>query len=235
LSFANSELLGNISQWFRPLIGSLPYNKKNVEEAQKAVLARTKVLETHLHTNTFLVGERISLADIFVHTLLLRGFQRVFDAKFREAHPNLIRWYETIGNQPFYTAVLPPVEYITEAVKYTPPKKEAAPKKEVPVREKKEATPKKKEAEEEEEEDKPAPKAKHPLDSLPRATFALDEWKRQYSNEDTPVALKWFWQNVNFTEYTLWKVSYKYNDELTLTFMSSNLIGRPFLCGFWHY
>lgn len=37
--------------------------------------------------------------------------------------------------------------------------------------------------------------------------------------------MAWFWKNVNFEEYSLWKVDYKYNDELTLTFMSNNLIG----------
>jgi elongation factor 1-gamma len=29
-------------------------------------------------------------------------------------------------------------------------------------------------------------------------------------------------------DYSLWRADYKYNDELTLTFMSSNLIGESF-------
>jgi len=38
--------------------------------------------------------------------------------------------------------------------------------------------------------------------------------------------MKWFWENLSFDQdYSLWKVKYKYNDELTLTFMSNNLIG----------
>ena len=53
--------------------------------------------------------------------------------------------------------------------------------------------------------------------------------KRKYSNEDTrEVALPWFWSNMNFDEYSLWTVDYKYNDELTQTFMTSNLIGGFF-------
>jgi len=85
--------------------------------------------------------------------------------------------------------------------------KEAAPK------------PKAKEVEEEEEPAVEAPKAKHPLEALPKPTLPLDEWKRQYSNNDTPDALKWFWENYNPEEYSLWKVDYKYNDELTQVFM----------------
>ncbi|KAG0295128.1 hypothetical protein BGZ98_001511 [Dissophora globulifera] len=54
----------------------------------------------------------------------------------------------------------------------------------------------------------------------------LDEWKRQYSNNDTPVATKWLWENIDLTtDYSIWKVDYKYNDELTKLYMSNNLAG----------
>jgi elongation factor 1-gamma len=56
----------------------------------------------------------------------------------------------------------------------------------------------------------------------------LDEWKRQYSNNDTPDALKWFWENFKPEEYSLWKLDNKYNEELTQIFMTSNLIGGFF-------
>ncbi|KAG9634569.1 eEF1-gamma domain-containing protein, partial [Aureobasidium melanogenum] len=36
------------------------------------------------------------------------------------------------------------------------------------------------------------------------------------------------WENANFEEYSLWRMDYKYNDELTMTFMTSNLIGGFF-------
>lgn len=53
--------------------------------------------------------------------------------------------------------------------------------------------------------------------------------KRKYSNEETrEVALPWFWENCKFDEYSIWRVDYKYNDELTMTFMTSNLIGGFF-------
>jgi elongation factor 1-gamma len=123
-----------------------------------------------------------------------------------------------------YSAVTGELKFIDEAVKYTPPKKE--PKKEVPKAEKKVEKPA---ADEEDEPAPAAPKAKHPLEALGKPTLALDDWKRKYSNEDTrPVALPWFWENFKADEYSLWAVDYKYNDELTLTFMSANLIGGFF-------
>ena len=84
-------------------------------------------------------------------------------------------------------------------------------------------------AADDDEDDEPAvqePKAKHPCDLLGKPTFNLEDWKRKYSNEDTPVAMKWFEENYKPDEYSLWLVDYKYNEELTKkVFMSSNLIG----------
>jgi len=40
--------------------------------------------------------------------------------------------------------------------------------------------------------------------------------------------LPWFWENYKPDEYSLYKVDYKYNEELTMTFMTSNLIGMGF-------
>ena len=223
MSFANSEILTPLGGWFRPILGRDPYNKKNVEDSQKAALKAINALESHLLTHTYLVSERLTLADIFSAGIIARGFEYFFDKKWRDENPNVTRWYETVRNQKTYHDVAGDLKFIEEPIKYTPPKKEAKPKQEAP----KAAAKPKKEEPEEEEEAAPAPKPKHPLEGLPRATFVLDDWKRKYSNEETrEVALPWFWENVNFEEYSLYQVDYKYNDELTLTFMTANLIGE---------
>ncbi|KAI4278871.1 MAG: hypothetical protein LQ337_000681 [Flavoplaca oasis] len=228
MSFANTEVLPGLAGWFRPCIGRDPFNKKSVEDSKKAALAAVKVLEEHLWINTFLVGERLSLADLFTASVISRGFQYFFDKKWRSENPNVTRWYETVCNQPMYLEIGGRPTLIEEAIKEIPPKKE---KEEKP---KKEQAPKAAsktkakgvdEEEEEDEEAKPAPKPKHPLEALPKPNLAIDDWKRKYSNEETrEVALPWFWENFNPEEYSLWKLDYKYNGELTQVFMSSNLI-----------
>ncbi|KAI9158750.1 Elongation factor 1-gamma 1 [Paramyrothecium foliicola] len=219
MSYANTEILPKLAGGYRPLLGLDPYNKKNVEESLKAAQKTVDVVEEHLLHNTYLVGERITLADLFAAGIISRGFQYFYDKAWRSANPNVTRWFETVVNQPIYSAVANKLEFLaTPALTNVAPKKEAAPKKETPK-------PAPKAPAAEEEEAAPAPKPKHPIDLLPRATFPLDEWKRQYSNLDTPAAMKWFWENANFEEYSLWRVDYKYNDELTMVFMSNNLIG----------
>jgi elongation factor 1-gamma len=77
MSFANSEVLSPLGDWFRPLIGRGPYNKKNVDSAEAVARKSIGVVENHLTLNTFLVGERLSLADIFAASIFARGFEFV--------------------------------------------------------------------------------------------------------------------------------------------------------------
>ncbi|KAI8657402.1 hypothetical protein NCS57_01118300 [Fusarium keratoplasticum] len=225
LSFFNSEVLPRLGAWIEPLKGVVPYNKKNVDEASKAALKAFDVVEDHLIRNTYLVGERITLADLFAASITLRGFQYFFDKTYREEHPALTRWFETVRSQPIFSEVAEQVEFLeTPALTNTPPKKPEQPKKEAaPKKEKEAPAPAAAPA----AEDAPAPpKPKHPLELLGKPSFPLDEWKRQYSNiKNHDEAMKYFWENFNFEEWSIWKVDYKYNDELTLTFMSNNLIG----------
>ena len=221
MSFFNQEVLTPLGGWFRPLQGREPYNKKSVEDNQKAALKAISVVEAHLRDNTYLSGERITLADLFAAGIISRGFQFFFDKEWRKANPNTTRWYETVYNQPIYSAVAGKLNFIDEPVlKNVAPKKVEA-KKEAPK-------PKAAPAPAAEEPAAEAPRPKHPCEALPKPSVPLDEWKRQYSNSDTPVALKWFWENMKPEDYSVWAVDYKYNDELTQTFMTSNLIGGFF-------
>merc|ERR1712224_60029 len=71
-------------------------------------------------------------------------------------------------------------------------------------------------------------KAKNPLDELPKSSFILDAWKKQYSNApggDCYKAMPWFWENGDFEGYSLHIAKYKYNEENKVAFMVSNLIG----------
>ena len=115
------------------------------------------------------------------------------------------------------------VEKVKEA-KVEKPKAEEKPKEEKKPKEKAKK-------EEEDDEDEPAEqeeKVKIPMDSLPPSTFVLDAFKRAYSNEETSVAIEHFWKNFDSTGYSIWRMEYKYPEELRLIFMSSNLVGGFF-------
>lgn len=227
MTFINFEFFTALAEQFTFLPPSnRPYNKANVAAAEKKSDAAADVIEKFLVTRTFLVGQRITLADIFLANHLVRPFATCLDASWRAAHPNILRHFNTIVHQPNFIAVLGQEPVLTEKkVEFTPPKKEkAAPSAAAAKPEKK------KQNKADDEEDEPLvpaePKAKHPCEALGSAKcFPFDEWKRQYSNNDFPVAMKWLEEHIDLSEYTFWKITYKYNEELTQVFMSANLIG----------
>jgi elongation factor 1-gamma len=107
--------------------------------------------------------------------LISRAFEYLYDAEWRTAHPSITRWYDTVRNQSIYSDVAEKKDFIEKAIPNVAPKKEEKPKEAKAQQPKQEK--KKKEADDEEEDDKPAePKAKHPLEALPKATFVLDDW-----------------------------------------------------------
>merc|ERR1712107_32385 len=76
------------------------------QRAKEDIKGVMKALNDHLLAKTFLVGERISLADIAVCCTLLSLYKQVMDPSFRGAYQNVNRWFTTVVNQPNAKAVL---------------------------------------------------------------------------------------------------------------------------------
>ena len=60
---------------------------------------------------------------------------------------------------------------------------------------------------------------------MSKSAFVLDEWKRQYSNNDTPVACQWLWDNWDPEGYSWYKLTNKYAYEQEKAWMAANLVG----------
>jgi len=238
MCWADSEVLPASCTWVFPCMGIMQYNKNSTERAKEDVKAALNALNNHLLTRTYLVGERVSLADIAVCCTMMNLYKLVLDPAFRKPYGNVNRWFTTVINQPNVKAVVGDFALCTKMAEFDAKKfaefsgkgkKEEKPKKEKKAAEK--PAEKKAAKKPEPAEDAPAPapeKKKDPMDLLPAGTFNMDEFKRTYSNNDEDVAIKWFWENFDAEHYSIWRGDYKYNDELTMVFMSSNLIGGMF-------
>jgi elongation factor 1-gamma len=190
-----------------------------------------------LETRTYLVGERLSLADIIMASTLSNPYRMVLDARFRTPYPNVNRWFDSMCQQPEIEVVLKLANSGWCVVSQTA-KKKAAPKKEAakeetaaaaPKEEAKKAEKPKKKAndddDDEEEEEEQEEKKKNELDSLPKSNFVMDEWKRFFSNNPLDTALPFLWEKFDNEGWSMWFCEYKYNNELTKTFMTANLVG----------
>ncbi|XP_071497662.1 elongation factor 1-gamma-like [Diadema antillarum] len=244
VNLADNEIEPSASTWVFPTLGVMQFNKQATEKAKGHLRAVMGFLDEYLKTRTFLVGERVTLADISVACNLLLAYRQVFDKAFRQGFVNLNRWFVTFINQPEVKAVLGEVSLCEKAAQFDAKKfnelsgggakkekkekKEQKPKQEKPKQEKKA----KKEVEEDEDEAPPPPKPKKdPFADLPPSNFNMDEFKRCYSNNDTEtVAVPFFWEKFDKEGYSLWLCDYDYPDHIksNRVFQTCNLVGGMF-------
>ncbi|GFQ00582.1 elongation factor 1-gamma 2 [Phtheirospermum japonicum] len=230
MDFSASEIDSNIGGWLYPRLGYRAY----IPQAEEVAIANLKralgALNTHLASNTYLVGHGVTLADIVMVCNLAYGFKTILTKSFTSEFPHVERYIWTLVNQPNFKKVWGEVKQ-AEAVPAVASKKPAQTKeaakpkaKEQPKKEvkKEEAKPS------EEAEEAPKPKPKNPLDLLPPSKMVLDDWKRLYSNTKSnfrEVAVKGFWDMFDPEGYSLWFCDYKYNDENTVSFVTLNKVG----------
>lgn len=234
IDFSSLEIDTNILRWFIPRVGFAVYLPQAEEAAIASLKRALAALNTHLASNTYLVGHSVTLADIIMTCNLTLGFSRILTKSFTSEFPHVERYFWTMVNIPNFRKILgeikqaesvPPVQSAkkpTQSKEPAKPKAQAEPKKEAA---KETAKPKVEDAGEEEA---PKPKPKNPLDLLPPSKMILDEWKRLYSNTKTnfrEVAIKGFWDMYDPEGYSLWFCDYKYNDENTVSFVTLNKVG----------
>ncbi|XRB00537.1 elongation factor 1-gamma [Pycnococcus provasolii] len=108
IDVSTNEIDAPLNSWVLPIIGVWPKDAAKEKAAQEAVRKGLAVLEKHLMTHTYLVGDTVTLADIVCVCNLFPGFTvpGVFDANFRKGFPNTTRYFTTVVNQPAFKKVL---------------------------------------------------------------------------------------------------------------------------------
>jgi len=117
--FADNTLASAVHGWIFPIWGLAQFNKashsKFVEDLKKGLT----VLNSHLLTRTYLVGESVSLVDIICACQPLPTFKQALSSEHRESFKNIVRWFTTCVNQPQFKEDLGTVELATEEAKFT--------------------------------------------------------------------------------------------------------------------
>lgn len=246
IDVSTNEVDKFVLDWLLPIMYYKPYSKEGEEAAIEGVKKGMKLLNDHLASRTFLVGDDVTLADIIAFCNSYWGYTRAFDAAFRAEFPHVTRWFQTLAHQPQFKKVTGDITLAAAAPKYTPKEgaekpaaKAAAPKAEKPAA--KPAAPAAAADDGEGGEEKP--KGKNPLDLLPPSKMVLDSYKRLYSN--TPpaqfreIAVKGLWEgadipksptNEHFEGYdpegfSVWLCEYKYPEENTVNYVTMNKVG----------
>jgi len=235
LFWGNGQLSPNVLSYVLPSISIANVGEKKVQEAKFELLAQLAVVNQYLAERTFLVGERLSVADISIAFDLLPAYQYVLGDENRVKISNVNRWFMTIMIQPEIKDIVQ-VDFISTPSTFNDEeykKIQAKLTSKAPEVGKQQKSSKNTKNNEEldaaDEALAEQPKFVDPLAVLPAGTFVMDAFKRVYSNEDTATkAIPYFWENFDSQNYSIWYSEYKYSDELKQVFMSCNLITGMF-------
>ncbi|KAF9874277.1 early growth response protein 1 (egr-1) [Colletotrichum karsti] len=104
-SFANSELLPPIMAWINPVKSKEPASPEVLAAAEKNSEGMVSVVEKALTGKKFLVGDQLTIADLFVVAAIARGYQFVFAKKWTEAHPAIHDWYWRIKSDDIWKKI----------------------------------------------------------------------------------------------------------------------------------
>jgi len=238
LFWGEGQLLPNVLCYVLPSISAANVGEQKINEAKLELLSQLAIFNQVLADKTFLVGERLSLADISLAFNLLPAYQYVLGDESRAKIANVSRWFMTIMNQPGVKDVVGQFSFISTPSTFTEEeykKVQAKLASKAPSTDKQQKPKASAKTEADEEMDAAdealaaQPKFVDPLSALPAGTFVMDGFKRVYSNEDTATkAIPYFWENFDPENYSIWYCEYKYPSELKQVFMSCNLITGMF-------
>lgn len=253
LDFSSLELEPAILQLVLPIHGWIQFCKDRHKRAWNDATAGLKILDNHLKVNTFMVGNKLTIADVALVSVLVNAFKFIFEEKFRKSVPNVTKWFESICQLPAFAKVwgkirlcvkeFEPFGHSHEKHQHTDKGHKAEEHKAADAKGKKEKKPeekkaaaaaqkpaakaeKKKKDDDDDDEEKPEKKEKNPLDLLPPSKFNLFDFKTLYVNApDKKEALKFFWENFDNTGYSIWLIKYiKAEGEGKVLFLTNNLM-----------
>ena len=118
VDFTTGEIDAPLLSWYLPIAGIWPHSAEKEAAAKEALKKSLAILDAHLSTRTYLVGDAVTLADIVACANVFLGFTKLFDAAYRKTIPNVTRWFDTCVHQPHFAAVLGDVPLADKAAVY---------------------------------------------------------------------------------------------------------------------
>jgi len=144
VTMSSTEIDLPASVWIFPILGLINNNPAATGRAKSDISRILGYLNKHLATRTYLVGERITIADIAVAMSLYYLYQKVLDNNTRKGFVNTNRWFTTLVNQPNFKAIVGDFTLCAKQ-EVAPETAPVAAKKEEPIVKKEEPTAAKKE------------------------------------------------------------------------------------------
>ena len=191
IEFANCEIQNCAKELIYPIFkGKKPENKGNENEDKKFKKYLSLLEKEFKKGNKFIMGNKLTLADIVLFRYLRFFFMFYLTEKIRNSLcPKLTLWFENIMNtqeaiEAYGRTLLCKKQLKPLDIKIEKNKNKNEPKKEI--------------------------KKENPLDFLPPSKFDLDNFKKEfYENSNKKEVMEKFWKDFDPKGYSLWLIEYQ--------------------------
>ena len=222
IEFANNEIFKCNKNIIYPIFGWNNLNKEDYNKDNNKIKEYLKIIEKELENKEYIIGNKISIADIKLFSSLRYLMILYLPEQMRnKLYPKINKWYEKIMNtseainaygrtilckniiKPYNGIINKNIEKIDNNQK----------------KDKKENNQKNKEIKKEKEPYIPSilelprynikPIENNILDLLPESKFDLDKFKIEFlKNNNKKNGMKYFWKNYDPDGYSLWFIEY---------------------------
>jgi len=93
LEFFRSRLEIPLSEWVSPILGYAQFNEDKHKEAKNKVQENLKILDNHLAGTGFMVGKRVTLADICIFVSFWNSIKYALTNEYLDGFANFKKWY----------------------------------------------------------------------------------------------------------------------------------------------
>ena len=225
IEFANNEIFKCNKNIIYPIFGWNNINKEDYNKDNNKIKEYLKIIEKELENKEYIIGNKISIADIKLFSSLRYLMILYLPEQMRnKLYPKINKWYEKIMNtseainaygrtilckniiKPYNGIINKNIEKIDNNKKKD-------------KKDKKENIQKNKEIKKEKEPYIPSilelprynikPIENNILDLLPESKFDLDKFKIEFlKNNNKKNGMKYFWKNYDPDGYSLWFIEY---------------------------
>jgi len=114
IEWYRSQLEMSLYTWIVPVAYGGPFDKEKYDAAKGKVAKNLPILNSHLNGKEWLVGKRVTLADIVLFSSLARPLQHLFDPEFMTHFGNINNWAKRCAEQPHFKTHFPTFEFCTK-------------------------------------------------------------------------------------------------------------------------
>lgn len=111
MSLANSDLLPAIGGILLPRLGLPLAVRKNTQDCLRALHADLGLMEEKLQHSRYLVGDQVTLADLFTAGTMVFGVM-VFHAMLKKKYPRVMEWFLEVHEIPVFKDVVGELRFL---------------------------------------------------------------------------------------------------------------------------